>query len=701
MEQTESAASQVDAQDVPVNTDKSSEAHDAVTGGYRRPAVRHRKTSTLILKQWFAAHMEWPFPDQAEKERLGIETCMSVKQVATWFTNTRRRNGAKLAQCGIPSSTRTPPPKSGAWPAPSLSNAGADDSTDLSAVNIVASYHEPSGMTPFDRWRHSPPQDEPVSMEVIADAAKRTPDAFFATASNGDKSAAERPPPPASLSSLVFSSSSASCSSSAFSNNSASASNSVGSAGSGDLSTWRRGRRRKSKLTRYRSGRPVENRDDGKRPYQCTFCTDSFKSRYDWTRHEASLHLVLDKWTCLALGPRGCDPAGDTMHCVLCGAADPTDEHLASHRVANCTSKPPGTRTFLRKDHLRQHLRFAHGVDGLTKWMDAWRSKELNVKSRCGFCAAKFTTWPDRNDHLADHFRAGTLMKDWTGCRGLEPSVALLVENAIPPYLIGLEADPDPFSASKGSTKRVMEMTGGAEACEGRQQAPRAPTSFESLTARLGDYVRIARENSLDLTDDALRRQARLILYDDDDPWNHTPADNPQWLNMFKSGYGLSNPGLSRQVGSEQPVVAGLDDAEAAGRDDKEASPFTWERLRHAVGPDAAMLQFHLGDMTSDGAMPSMPGPGVLVPWSWQTPECLAEFSQLCTGTGSSMPCEVTDGGFGIDPTLLGNSTCEGKEELFGLDGTAQWPASGSLDMDALVDEAIMDVPTWFDSELT
>ena len=42
--------------------------------------------------------------------------------------------------------------------------------------------------------------------------------------------------------------------------------------------------------------------DEKKRMFQCTFCTDTFKSKYDWTRHEKSLHLSLEKWICAPSG---------------------------------------------------------------------------------------------------------------------------------------------------------------------------------------------------------------------------------------------------------------------------------------------------------------------------------------------------------------------------------------------------------------
>ncbi|WAO95289.1 Homeobox domain-containing protein [Fusarium falciforme] len=40
-------------------------------------------------------------------------------------------------------------------------------------------------------------------------------------------------------------------------------------------------------------------------------------------------------------------------------------------------------------------------------------------------------------------------------------------------------------------------------------------------------------------TDEELRHQARWIAYGDDDPWNQTHADNPEWLERFKQSVGI------------------------------------------------------------------------------------------------------------------------------------------------------------------
>lgn len=38
--------------------------------------------------------------------------------------------------------------------------------------------------------------------------------------------------------------------------------------------------------------------------YQCTFCTETFRTKHDWQRHEKSLHLPLERWACSPNGPR-------------------------------------------------------------------------------------------------------------------------------------------------------------------------------------------------------------------------------------------------------------------------------------------------------------------------------------------------------------------------------------------------------------
>jgi hypothetical protein len=113
-------------------------------------------------------------------------------------------------------------------------------------------------------------------------------------------------------------------------------------------------RRRRRRLPTRTSKVDLE---EGPRLFQCTFCTDRFKSKYDWARHEKSLHLSLEKWICAPLGEVIVDRATGKRKCVYCDALEPSGEHLATHNHGACEEKGIESRTFYRKDHLRQHLR--------------------------------------------------------------------------------------------------------------------------------------------------------------------------------------------------------------------------------------------------------------------------------------------------------------------------------------------------------
>lgn len=181
-----------------------------------------------------------------------------------------------------------------------------------------------------------------------------------------------------------------------------------------------------------------------------------------------------------------------------------------------------------------------HGATQVLPVIDTWKSQVEHVNSGCGFCETRFTLWSERNNHLARHFRDGALMKDWQGCRGLDPLVALAVENAMPPYLIGIEsAGMNPFSASRlndvGDSRRAAA---DVEVCHNRPTG-HDPTPFEYLTARLTQYVQQTSAAGQTVTDEMLQKEARRIVFGDDDPWNQTPADNVEWLKLFKEGVGL------------------------------------------------------------------------------------------------------------------------------------------------------------------
>ncbi|KAF2261957.1 hypothetical protein CC78DRAFT_535186 [Lojkania enalia] len=549
-------------------------------------AARFPRAAVKILKDWMIEHLDHPYPTEEEKESLKEQTGLTIGQISNWMANTRRRQKARPKRSASPS---------------------IRPSTE--AINI------PPGRTweslnPFERWKHSPPENEPAPMTAIAQAVE-----------NFD------PPEPNSLSSSftgrkgnsndstgsfsVFRAPSTTSLETGFTNMSSGSAQSLGSAWSygsrnslgslNSLSSKKERRRRRRLPTRTPKQLDLEL---GTRIFHCTFCTDRFKSKYDWSRHEKSLHLSLEKWICAPLGDVITCSSSGQRKCVYCDALNPTTEHLESHNHRACEEKGLEARTFYRKDHLRQHLRLMHGCK-MTASMESWKAEAQFINSRCGFCGMTFEKWQDRVDHLAKEFRNGATMKDWKGCRGLDAHIAALVTNAMPPYLIANESkSPFPFSATNSASMKhhalYLEQTdlefllptdkkspttgvflphhmgdvsldssdsptipaatqNNSSLADSLHPNPNA-TCWEILTLRLGRFARqhIEQHGPNSVTDEVLQQQARHILYDCDDPWNQTAADNPEWLALFKKAHGIDNSVPYPSVISQHEILEDL-----------------------------------------------------------------------------------------------------------------------------------------------
>lgn len=259
--------------------------------------------------------------------------------------------------------------------------------------------------------------------------------------------------------------------------------------------------------------------------------------------------------------------------------------------------------------------------------------KATRINCRCGFCEQRFQDWNERNEHLADHFRCGAKMKDWTGCRGLDPVVALHVRNAIPPYLIANESNNfEPFSASN---KCRNNLVAGPDPDLPGRPPPRQATRFEDLTAQLAQYVREAIADGLTVTDETVRRQARLFMFGDDDAWNQTPADNKEWLRLFKLGLNL-NP--SKELVSS--ALRSMTESATSHSGLHHAHPTASARSRPVpemtdlvlVDDFFALPEAAQSDVTSASLAcntTAVHGAAGDMPLAWQTPECLAEFEEM------------------------------------------------------------------------
>lgn len=203
----------------------------------------------------------------------------------------------------------------------------------------------------------------------------------------------------------------------------------------GNLRSRRRRTRRRKVMKRGHEQMSLLNHA---KKYQCTFCTESFGRKYDWQRHENSVHLPLERWICCPEGPLMNNPTNNNhLSCVFCGLVEPDDAHVENHHYSVCRERSVTERSFNRKDHLSQHLRLFHQNASFVEWsMRSWRVKISDIRSRCGICSYQMTNWEARVNHISEHFKMGKSMADWQGDWGFDPEIANIIENGMPPCTV-------------------------------------------------------------------------------------------------------------------------------------------------------------------------------------------------------------------------------------------------------------------------
>ncbi|KAI1361704.1 hypothetical protein F5Y08DRAFT_11428 [Xylaria arbuscula] len=335
----------------------------------------HAVNKTRALRNWFACHLDDPYPTDEEKALLVEQSGLTRVQVVNWFTNARRRQ--RKSRSTSRGNTHFPHGS----PMPQSSFA-----TD---------------MTPMERWRNSPPEEEPATTVAALAAAAEISDLLpmdhlFDSSSthayDGYSFSDDSTSNPYSLSQCGSSSDSASLQYS-FSADGSDFASSVPQAAD-QLFMKRRGR----KVTNH----SLPSRDKDKRIYQCTFCRQGFKKKSDWLRHESSIHMLnLESWICAAPLPPD-QPLttwriGETEpECTLCGHKSSDSAHMDSHEFEACAERNINERTFSRKDHLWQHLYKFHGCRKWEGWspdLSTLQHVQNDVQSICGFCQAVMTSW--------------------------------------------------------------------------------------------------------------------------------------------------------------------------------------------------------------------------------------------------------------------------------------------------------------------
>jgi len=369
--------------------------------------ARFSRESVRILRGWLSTHQRHPYPTYDEKESLRQQTGLNMTQITNWLANARRRGTVRA-----PRST-SPSPQQYA------------NGMDIARRGTPS----PQEMNPLERWKHSPPEHEPASVTAIAKAVSSSSfqsslDSPLTSYGHTDDGSARSLCNVSSTGSIGTSQSSVGSFVSAFSHKSR------GSFGSFNSFSNRGTRRRRRQVPKLVSPSPMTQ---APRTFQCTFCTETFKTKHDWQRHEKSLHLSLERWICSPNGPTQLCSETNHISCVYCGAPNSLEGHAEQHNHSSCAERSIEERTFYRKDHLRQHLKLVHDVKFQNWSMDSWKVATPEIRSRCGFCGIVMDSWRVRVDHLAEHFKSGKSMADWKGDWGFEPQVLDVVENGMPP----------------------------------------------------------------------------------------------------------------------------------------------------------------------------------------------------------------------------------------------------------------------------
>jgi hypothetical protein len=493
---------------------RNSEEHarselDLVTPNPRTPpkvGTRFSSDSVRVLNNWLMNHTDRPYPTVADIERLQKLSRLSKQQILTWFSNARRRKKFQV----------TKPPGHDA----ESSETPPIECRQRPPTPIVAD------MNPLQRWQNSPPETEPAHVSAIARAVSKLQEDVDELP--GTRSTASQLPHfqsnACSITSAGTSDSSQDSHSSIYSHTS------QGSCKSIDFVRKIR-RRRKRAHTRARTSGPRTLLQICQ-PFQCTFCTETFKTKHNWQRHEKSLHLSLEQWQCSPNGPTTVDSNGELV-CVYCGLVDPNQRHIDSHDYASCQERQKEERTFYRKDHLIQHLRLVHDAQFRKSPMERWKlDKSGEIQSQCGICNLHMNTWSERADHLADHFKEGKTMANWKGDWGFEASVLDMVENSMLPckYCYAcinvawsiLIIFPDLIDYERNSPLPFTT----------RQGAPNsAASAFELIQLELDYFVTRQVEAKLGIPSNrALQYEACCIIFGAEILYKQSSVPEPSWL---------------------------------------------------------------------------------------------------------------------------------------------------------------------------
>lgn len=143
-------------------------------------------------------------------------------------------------------------------------------------------------------------------------------------------------------------------------------------------------------------------------------------------------------------------------------------------------------------------------------------------------------------------------MANWKGDHEFPPDITARLRHSVPPYMLDFESRSFiPFSATNRdvndhlsqmlSRTELMGVAGVPQVYSEAPdieslsvQGPSLDSYSEVLTRHLSHYAQQMMASGLIPTDEMFQAEARRLLYDSEDQWNQTMADNPEWLTRFR-----------------------------------------------------------------------------------------------------------------------------------------------------------------------
>ncbi|KAL1797594.1 hypothetical protein ACET3X_004200 [Alternaria dauci] len=433
----EQSTSHIDQSTMPANTllhphqvsTSSVAAQQQAFGGTWKPASAKRKgpqsriplEARQILEDEFAVN---PYPCTWELDIIAHQANLEVKKVRNWFNNTRARK-----KCGDSQGSAIDLPDHNRRV---LTTKLSRDS--LESLQRQASDANQLPQPPLAVYLAQSYQEEAVELSLVQAAidddslSESNPNEGWSDSRQGRRGSV--------------------ITSVASSEGTAPTTYTVSSSGSrGKASSFGRDRRRGRRRMAWKESprQAINGVNSAGEPQKdlsffCTFCPRAFKTKYEWIRHEDSVHALRTTWIC-------CDTkSSETLEaCPFCGQTRPDDTHMAGHKYQQCRSKPESQRTFYRRDHFIQHMHHVHFANtkhpsvrvgcqarllaadghyfGCKDLAMKWRRFGAPMKKddpmlHCGFCGKKSSDWSERCEHIVEHLITRELDRSvWWGER--------------------------------------------------------------------------------------------------------------------------------------------------------------------------------------------------------------------------------------------------------------------------------------------